>query len=841
MTVMLCSITKTTAKAEEIIAQGNCGAAGNEVNVTWELTSDGVLTISGIGDMEDYGKEIGERSPWYEYKDRIETIDIRGVSGVGAYAFYKCGEKAIIFNVEKLDYINDYAFSDNKMLESLSLPKEIKKIGDYAFSECESMRIEKLSLPGLNELGKGAFSRCFLIFNIEIPAIIETIPEKAFEGCAQIGVVEVGEGVKRIEEYAFSGAIRIKLPSTIEYLDSNCFNGGVVYGKNEYVYEWASEKDYKYIDMNKKYDISKAEIINITDNDEYLYTGEDIKIDVVPGYQFNSGTLNSVWVDLIEGEDYIVEYSNTIYPGMATITLVGRGMFEGTKECNYSIYDNIENCNVSLENDRFLFNGEEKSPRVIVTHHGTELIEDTDYTIKYSNNKDEGTASVKITGKGSYKGEVINEFTIYKNEIIDKDCALEYSEVLFDASAKKPAVTVKYDGNDLVLGNDYKVEYADNTDVGEATVTITGMGSYKGTVTKSFSIYKYDLSKANVSLSYEDVLYDGMAKVPEITVTYDGKTLTKDKDYSVEIINNTLPGTATVRGTGVGQYSGTVEKIFTITALSIEKADVALKESIYSYDGSPKTPSVDVKLGEKMLVKDTDYILTYENNIDDGTAHAVVTGTGIYKDVIKVSFVILPYNAGMDAVYPEGTLIDDDYVYGVTDDETNEVEFFCPANQKLKSVHIPATVTDENGTVYTVTSIGNKAFYKNTQITSVVIANTVKSIEDYAFYGCKNIKTLKIGSGVEVIGNSAFRKCTKLTAVTLPKSIDSLGKNCFYGCSKLKTITIDANSVVDVKANAIKGVSKKCVIKVPKKLVKKYKKEFNKKSGFTGGMKVKKK
>ena len=183
--------------------------------------------------------------------------------------------------------------------------------------------------------------------------------------------------------------------------------------------------------------------------------------------------------------------------------------------------------------------------------------------------------------------------------------------------------------------------------------------------------------------------------------------------------------------------------------------------------------------------------------------------SGIYIDTVKVSFVILPYNAGMDAVYPDGTLIDGNFVYGygVMDDEANEVEVFCPVSKSVSKLQIPATITDENGVEYKVTSIGNKALYKNTKLTNVVIGNNVKSIEDYAFYGCKNIKTLKLGSSIEIIGNFSFRKCTKLTTVTLPKSIDSLGKNAFYGCSKLKAITINANSVIDVKANAIKGIS----------------------------------
>ena len=560
-------------------------------------------------------------------------------------------------------------------------------------------------------------------------------------------------------------------------------------------------------------------------------------------YEFSDDDIGIVILDLVEGTDYSLEFSNNINPGVATIKVTGLGMFEGSEtELQFPIYEYIGNCDITLDNQRYLYTGSEIKPDCIVKHNDSVLKENEDYTVEYENNVEAGQAKVIIKGLGSYVGgDEERTFEIYKHDIAQADVSLEYSEVLYDGKKKEPTVVVKHDGNTLKENQDYFLSYSSNTDAGMATVTIEGKGCYDGTVTKTFKIYKYDITKSEVMLSYNEILYDGTEKIPDITVKYDGRELIKDKDYRINVSDNIKPCIVTLKIEGLYQYIGTVEKQFEIKGLSIENAEIKLKESIYSYDGSPKTPSVELKLGDKILVQDSDYTLSYENNINDGTAHAVVTGIGIYTDVVKASFIILPYNAGMDSVYPEGTMIDGDFAYGVTDDEKNEVELFCPASQNVKNIQIPATITDENGTVYTVTSIGNKAFYKNTKITGVTIANTVKSIEDYAFYGCKNIKTIKMGSGVELIGNSAFRKCTKLTSIILPKSLDQLGKNVFYGCSKLKTITINAKSVVDIKANAIKGISKKAVIKVPSKLVKKYKKEFDKKSGFKGGMKVKKK
>ena len=834
-------------KASEVIAEGNCGISGD--NVKWNLTADGVLTISGTGAMADYEPDNGDMaynnfSPWNSYKKTIKKITISGVSTIGEYAFYRCKESEVFFADNSVVKIKRSAFEQNNELEIINLPQRISYYGDCAFSETEKLKLHGLELKNVSYIGGSAFGIGSIDGDVYISGDINGISSNAFNA-KDMRYVKIGEGITNIGALAFgfNPQLRIDLPSTITFLETEWgwSHVDIIYGSNDYCKNYAFMEGKKYFDLNKTYNLTEA--TGDLEIKTYQYMGEEIKPNVpVLNYLYTDDKCGDVTITLLEGIDYSVSYSNNIDIGKAYITLTGMGVFEGSsKTFEFEINENINNCDTSIEYDSVLYDGTEKKPSITVKNKDKILTEGTDYSITYSNNIEEGQATVNIAGKGFYKGEISKSFSIYKKDITLSAVKLPYTEVLYDGKAKEPKISVKFDGTDLLKDKDYSVSYKDNVDVGKATVTVTGKGSFKGEVKKEFSIYKYDLTKADISQSFTEVLYDGNAKLPDITVKYENKELTKDTDYSVEVSNNINPGVVTFKIVGLNQYSGTVDKQFEIKGLSIENADVLLKESIYSYDGSPKTPPVEVKLGDKTLVKDTDYTLAYENNINDGTAHVVVTGIGIYTDVIKASFIILPYNAGMDSVYPEGTMIDGDFAYGVTDDEKNEVELFCPASQNVKNIQIPATITDENGTVYTVTSIGNKAFYKNTKITGVTIANTVKSIEDYAFYGCKNIKTIKMGSGVELIGNSAFRKCTKLTSIILPKSLDQLGKNVFYGCSKLKTITINAKSVVDIKANAIKGISKKAVIKVPSKLVKKYKKEFDKKSGFKGGMKVKKK
>ncbi|MCQ2532821.1 MAG: DUF4214 domain-containing protein, partial [Saccharofermentans sp.] len=98
--------------------------------------------------------------------------------------------------------------------------------------------------------------------------------------------------------------------------------------------------------------------------------------------------------------------------------------------------------------------------------------------------------------------------------------------------------------------------------------TITGKGNYSGTITKTFSITAIGLTSSNTTVSgITNKTYTGSAITQNITVTYGGKTLVNGTDYTVSYSNNTNVGTATVSITGKGNYSGTVNKTFTISAV----------------------------------------------------------------------------------------------------------------------------------------------------------------------------------------------------------------------------------------------------------------------------------
>ena len=130
--------------------------------------------------------------------------------------------------------------------------------------------------------------------------------------------------------------------------------------------------------------------------------------------------------------------------------------------------------------------------------------------------------------------------------------------------------------------------------------------------------------------------------------------------------------------------------------------------------------------------------------------------------------------------------------------ENNQTAIVSGHTDTLSGViTIPATVT-KGGVKYTVTSIGDDAFWSCSGLTSVDIPDSVTSIGDYAFYYCKGLTSVTIPGSVTSIGNYAFSWCSGLTSVDIPDSVTSIGGYAFGGCSSLTEVTIpDSVTVID--------------------------------------------
>ncbi|WP_322155442.1 CAP domain-containing protein [Paratractidigestivibacter sp.] len=174
--------------------------------------------------------------------------------------------------------------------------------------------------------------------------------------------------------------------------------------------------------------------------------------------------------------------------------------------------------------------------------------------------------------------------------------------------------------------------------VGTATITATTKyGGFK--VTKNFRV-QIPISSATVTV--EDQTYTGTALTPIPTVVLNGTTLKYGTDFTLYYYNNTNIGTAELTVYGAGDYSGAKVTHFEIKRISITDASVTVPDSGFTYSGTKFTPTPTVKLAGKTLKEGTDYTLSFNDNINAGTATVVVTGKGIYTDKAYGTFEIKP-------------------------------------------------------------------------------------------------------------------------------------------------------------------------------------------------------
>jgi hypothetical protein len=135
-----------------------------------------------------------------------------------------------------------------------------------------------------------------------------------------------------------------------------------------------------------------------------------------------------------------------------------------------------------------------------------------------------------------------------------------------------------------------------------------------------------------------------------------------------------------------------------------------------------------------------------------------------------------PLTNGIAVAYPSDNVIIED---GIVWNSSKTVLYFATCDY-VGQLSLPNSVT----------SIGDYALYKCTELTSIVLPHSLTSIGDYAFYGCSGLTSIDIPIAVTEIGESVFQDCTSLKDATLPNALESIGKNAFAYCSSLESIII---------------------------------------------------
>ena len=212
---------------------------------------------------------------------------------------------------------------------------------------------------------------------------------------------------------------------------------------------------------------------------------------------------------------------------------------------------------VSIDPTSYVYDGTAKEPTVTVTYDGKKLIAGTDYTCIFSDNINVGTASVKITAKSkTYHGEIVKNYTI------------EMDQTSVYKITNSPSGLSNYGllSLDEAVGGIEEFLPAGYTLDGQPNSYNTILDE-TGTKARSVELRYRRLTDAKVSVSIDPTsyVYDGTAKEPTVTVTYDGKKLIAGTDYTCIFSDNINVGTASVKITAKSKtYHGEIVKNYTI-------------------------------------------------------------------------------------------------------------------------------------------------------------------------------------------------------------------------------------------------------------------------------------
>ena len=327
------------------------------------------------------------------------------------------------------------------------------------------------------------------------------------------------------------------------------------------------------------------------------------------------------------GKDYTVSVENAVEAGAAVCVITGTGNYKGEVRVNFTVKpQSLKSCRID-NLGTCPFDGTPVRPAVRVTCGKKVLKQYTDYTVAYENNTATGKGKVVVTGTGNYEGSIEKTFLI-RDSILTAEISGVETAVTYTGKAVTFPVTVTRGGTVLKAGKDYSITYKKNKDAGEASLVITGKGSYTGEIVKNFTIKKAELGAGGAIGDIKTFTYTGKAICPSVTVTY-GKTRLTAKDYRVYYTRNTEAGTARVTVTGTGNYTGTLAGEFTIAAKEIRKCSIRVSDApLLTATGG--IPEITVKDGGTVLLQGRDYTVSYQDNHSLGKATAIITGCGSY-------------------------------------------------------------------------------------------------------------------------------------------------------------------------------------------------------------------
>ena len=409
---------------KELEIHGNAGMNMPE-QCFYDVPNIESVVISGAVDVprDMFGKCAG-----------LKKVTLKnGVQSIGERAFEKCSSlESVIFENTVLEKISDGAFSGCSALSSIVLPDSVTEIEKYAFFEtglrniqlpekltligayafCNCKNLKQVQLPSqLKELGNGAFSSCENLAQIQLPAQLNKLGTDAFRNCTSLDKIDIPAGLTQIEPDTFcnTGLTSVTLHEGLTKIEDGAFHDCL---KLKKIRIPKSVTDIGGLALGIRYNRGNG------------------AEEVIPGGFTVEGYTGSAAERYVKRLHQCENLYHVFFTDVKFVSIGGQT----------AAVTNISKTKISALKTR-AFTGKPLPQALTITYGGKKLVNGRDYTLTWKNNKNIGTASVTIKGKGKYNGSVTKKFriTVQKNAVYTVS-RLKYKISSADTSGKGTVV-----------------------------------------------------------------------------------------------------------------------------------------------------------------------------------------------------------------------------------------------------------------------------------------------------------------------------------------------------------------------------------------------------------------
>ena len=813
------------------VAKGTCGK-----NLTWVLTGDGTLTISGEGAMYDYFIV----SPWDDYADSIFNVVIGDkVTTIGDYAFSNCASFTGIVIPDSVTYIGDSAFYYCTALTDVVIGDGVTFISQNAFDSCTALTDVVIG-DSVTAIDRYAFSNCSAITSITIPDSVTIVGEGVFYLCSSLTDVVIGSGLTTIGVSMFTECTALKsitIPNTVTtismyaFADCSALTNITIPNSVTFIGEYA----FQFCDALTDIVIPDS----VTAISEYtFYCCSALTNIVIPdsvtsigGYAFFfCDALTSITIP--ESVTSIGEYAFYLCDALAEVH------FTGTKEqwAEIEIGDKntrLMNANITYgqsdeddEADQELLKQAEESG--LLTYFDTVAMRGNTTRLDVAK-LIAAALDLQLNPNAALPFTDCDDLSQLEKQVLA--AVVEYGAMRGtgqgtfnpNGTATRAEMAVVIYNTFTKLHTDNLSDYADDGLFSD----VTGNKWYASYVNYLASLDLIPVSEEGTFrptdiITFREMLswmlraLDVCSKIPDtISGTYGTNytwTLTGD-------------GTLTISGEGIMNYASSPEDLpwhnyrSMITKVVIEDGakeitnyvfygcslltDVSFPESVTHLGGNAFaycTSLEDITLPGKLR-----QISVQAFNGCTALKHVTIPAsvTLIYDSAFSGCSALetVTYIGGplmwkqINIYYGNEFLLDAKISFASTD----PTEGTCGSNMTWTYADGTLTISGE-GQMLTQNTLTPWYLYRP-EITTLIVNEGVTEISSYAFYNCTALTNVSLPESLTAISGHAFENCTSLENIVLPSQVTVLSYWVFHGCTALKQVTIPA-SVVRIEEGA---------------------------------------